>query len=108
MEIKCDMTQEEVLDSVEVLLEIGDESEQTKVISKIVPLAYRYLTDYCGVEVAPSHILIQMTLEDYSKIKSAGLTKKSISSLSEEYLNDYSPRVKAMLDKIRVRKLRSI
>jgi hypothetical protein len=108
MDLSCDMTKKEIFDTVVRLVEADSDSAQLLVIEKTIPLAYHYLMDYCGVEVAPSHLLIQMVLEDYSKIRSAGLTKKSISSLSEEYLPDYSQKVKNMLEKIRVRKLRSL
>ena len=108
MELSCDMDSKLLFDAIETLLEIDAESHQQLVLYTLIPITYNYLMEYCGVEVAPSHLLIQMVLEDYSKIKSAGLTKKSISSLSEEYLPDYSPRVKAMLDKIKVRRLRSL
>ncbi|MBO5212530.1 MAG: hypothetical protein J6B60_03220 [Clostridia bacterium] len=101
MGFKSDKTQDEILKEVLTLLSISDNETEKNVVSSIIPNAFLYACEYCGIESVPSHLLIQMTLEDYSKITSAGLTKRSLSSLSEEYLDNYSPKVMAILDKLR-------
>ncbi|MBQ8163586.1 MAG: hypothetical protein IJZ93_04390 [Clostridia bacterium] len=101
MEFKSDKTQDEILDTVAKLLSISDNAAEKEVVSNIIPNAFLYACEYCGIESAPSHLLIQMTLEDYSKVSSAGLAKRSLSSLSEEYLDGYSSKVMSVLDKLR-------
>lgn len=95
------------LDKMKIMLGIND-TEKDALLTMIIDTAKDYIESYCNTvyDASYDNIVVQMALEDYSKIGSQGLSSQSAGGASESYLSDYSTKITKLLNKYK--KIRTI
>lgn len=95
MQIQSDRPEKEILSHIKALLLITD-GERDSALLALLEDAYTFAVSYTGNAIIPSALLSRMVCEDYSKTQ--GVTRRAVSSMSEEYINGYSKSVITLLN----------
>lgn len=98
MEIKSDKSTLDIISQIKTLLLITD-GEKDALINALLENAYDFAVVYTAKDVIPSGVLCRMVCEDFSR--PSGVLKKSRASMSEDYMDSYSPSVKTLLNGMR-------
>lgn len=101
------------LTKLKILLDIpGEEIAEDNLLSVLLLQARAYVRAYCRLdeeevrrlehsEPLYRELICLMAAEDYGRVGSEGLEKRSASGVSEAYHGGYSPRITAILRRFR-------
>lgn len=88
-----------MLEKIKAYLGITDTSKDA-LLNILLDMAKAFAVDYCGLaayDTALDNIVISMVVEDYNKMGDEGISSKSISGVSESYVDGYSVKIMAAL-----------
>ena len=93
--------------TADIIIMLGldlDDNDLQNLIDSLETYAKSYIVEYCGLSVYDAKfdpIVMKMVLQDYTKIKSQGISAQSYSGVSETYIEGYSKEIMDVLKRNR-------
>lgn len=92
-----------MLENIKLLLGISDNSKDG-LITYLINITQQKVLNYCGMPELPAeleNVVVELVIQRYNQIGSEGLQSESYSGIRQDWLNDFTPEIKAQLSRYR-------